>query len=474
MMEAQRCIYNAKIEESRLQNWLKMRSVFNYSTKKNDELIDEETKIDQSYAQYKKTDEIPCVTPGILRNGVDNYVRAVRNHRHNSNHWHKPRLHREARTVYLTRDMFEFRAKGLWIGRPSWPVGFLNMKAHRTQGLPASIRIRETASGRWYVSFSYDDLGGEPLPEKKLKKQIKAEGEGALDGKVLGIDRGLRQIVALSSGVDLGLDQKVGCRRMKRLQAKVRRLKRKLRRQRDLQSERRKKTRRILARTEERLEDFRRDAYRKVVHHLVQEPTTVFVMEDLQIASMRRDLLSRRHLAHTKEWSPSVRRGVARGLLQARLAELARLLQSAARRAGKLVLLVSPHRTSTTCSNCGHHCPENRPRCDHFECVACHLVLDPDVNAARNIARRGLDLLFKKPPAGQAGAKARGGVDRPARGTAPKSGESARRNEKSPRLAQQDVGSHATKKSADLMRSAADVVPHTDPLPGAAGPGGSS
>ena len=274
---------------------------------------------------------------------------------------------------------------------------------------------------------------------------------------MLGVDRGLRQIVALSSGVDLGLDQKVGCPRVKRLQAKVRRLKRKLRRQRDPQSERRKKTRRTLALTEERLEDFRRDAYRKVVHQLVQEPTEVFVLEDLRIASMRRSLLSKPCPGHTNERSPSVRRGVARGLLQARLAELARLLQTAARRAGKLVLFVSPHRTSTICSSCGHHSPENRPRCDHFQCVACHLVLDPDVNAARNIARRGLDLLFKKPPAGQAGAKARGGVVRPARGTASKPGEATRRNEKSPCPGPQDEGSHATKKSAETLGPPADA-----------------
>ena len=142
MMVAQWHIYNAKIEESRLQNWLKIRSIFNHSSSVIDKLDDENDKIDQSYAQYLKTGEISTVMPGILRNGVDNYVRAVRNHRHDPNHWHKPRPHREARTVYLTREMFEFQADRLWVGRPSWPVGFLRMKAHRAYGLPASLRLR--------------------------------------------------------------------------------------------------------------------------------------------------------------------------------------------------------------------------------------------------------------------------------------------------------------------------------------------
>ena len=166
MMEAQRCIYNAKVEESRLLEWLKTRSIFNHFSRNKNPIIDDNGKIDQSYAQYKRTDEIPIVTPGILRNGVDNYVRAVRNHRRDPNHWHKPRPHREVRAVYLTRDMFEFRERGLWIGGRSWPVGFLHLKAHRTHGLPASIHICEKASGRWYVSFAYDDPAGEPLPEK--------------------------------------------------------------------------------------------------------------------------------------------------------------------------------------------------------------------------------------------------------------------------------------------------------------------
>lgn len=55
---------------------------------------------------------------------------------------------------------------------------------------------------------------------------------------------------------------------------------------------------------------------------------------------------------------------------------------------GLAVVLVDPRNTSRTCSACGHCEKANRRSQAHFECLACGLVLNADVNAALNIGTR--------------------------------------------------------------------------------------
>ncbi len=448
-MEAQRCIYNAKIEQSRVQEWLKRRAILSPSWCALSPDLDLNDKIDKTYAQFKVNSDIPCVPSQILRNGVDKYIQAVRNHQHNPKKWNKPRPQREVRGLVLSSDLFEFRDGRLWIGRPKWPIGFIRMKAHRPHGIPATIVIRETRSGRWFLSFSYDDKLPDPPTNSDLKKQIRAEGEQGLQGKVLGIDRGVHPVVTLSSEENLGLDAILHGRRVLRLQARKRRLRRKLSRQKDGDSNRRQKTLREMARTTERLQDIRRDTFRKAVCRLVQGPMEVFVVEDLKLKGIRKTMLAKTPAGRMQNEPREGRRKVARAMLRASLGEFDRMLQSAAHRAWKLLLWVPPQHSSTLCSACGHRSPKNRPDRSSFQCMACHQAMDPDVNAARNLASRGLRTLFPNPPAGQAGVKARGGVGRTARRTAPKSGPKAKRNEKSPLQIRLEDPGHATHNTAD-------------------------
>ena len=62
-----------------------------------------------------------------------------------------------------------------------------------------------------------------------------------------------------------------------------------------------------------------------------------------------------------------------------------------ARLAGVPVVLVDPAYTSTGCSACGHVAKESRPTRDSFACCRCGLSLPADLNAAINIAARGVD-----------------------------------------------------------------------------------
>jgi len=78
-------------------------------------------------------------------------------------------------------------------------------------------------------------------------------------------------------------------------------------------------------------------------------------------------------------------------------AELQRQIQYKAEWDGIPIIYVRPHGTTARCSMCGHRVlpEENR----QLHCPNCHLTIDRDVNAARNIVARGLR--FK--PVGSAG-----------------------------------------------------------------------
>ncbi|HWS36506.1 MAG TPA: transposase [Actinoplanes sp.] len=72
-------------------------------------------------------------------------------------------------------------------------------------------------------------------------------------------------------------------------------------------------------------------------------------------------------------------------------AQLGEFLIYKARRAGVPLVQVDPRYTSQTCSKCGHRDSRNRPDQATFICRSCGVVAHADVNAAVNIASRGVD-----------------------------------------------------------------------------------
>ncbi|GGN95087.1 transposase [Actinoplanes lobatus] len=73
-------------------------------------------------------------------------------------------------------------------------------------------------------------------------------------------------------------------------------------------------------------------------------------------------------------------------------AQLGGFLTYKARRAGIPLVQVDPRYTSQTCSACGHRDKRNRPDQATFICRSCGVVAHADVNAAVNIAARGVDV----------------------------------------------------------------------------------
>ena len=63
-----------------------------------------------------------------------------------------------------------------------------------------------------------------------------------------------------------------------------------------------------------------------------------------------------------------------------------------AEEAGRTAIKVNPSYTSQTCSTCGHR--QKMPLSERiFQCPCCHIQLDRDLNAAKNICALGLQSL---------------------------------------------------------------------------------
>ncbi|WP_326579747.1 transposase [Actinacidiphila glaucinigra] len=70
-------------------------------------------------------------------------------------------------------------------------------------------------------------------------------------------------------------------------------------------------------------------------------------------------------------------------------AQLGQFLEYKARRAGVPLVYVDPAYTSQTCSECQYTDKRNRTSQARFECRSCGVVAHADLNASRNIARKG-------------------------------------------------------------------------------------
>ena len=70
--------------------------------------------------------------------------------------------------------------------------------------------------------------------------------------------------------------------------------------------------------------------------------------------------------------------------------QLGRFVSYKAGRAGLPIVYVDPAFTSQGCSRCGHVARANRPNQSTFHCTSCGFAEHADVNAARNIAARGV------------------------------------------------------------------------------------
>ena len=225
--------------------------------------------------------------------------------------------------------------------------------------LSATVRFER---GRWFVSFTVDTQRPAPAP--------------ARPDAVVGVDLGVKTLAVLSTGQEFpnprhsdGAARKV--RRLSRIVSRrVGPYDDAAKKRRD-PSNRWRRASAALAKAQGRVADQRRDGLHKLTTSLAREFGTV-VIEDLHVAGMVKNHRLARHIS------------------DASFGELRRQLEyKTVWNGGRTVVVDRWFPSSKTCSGCGAVKNKLDLSVRTYVCTECGLVLDRDLNAARNLAALG-------------------------------------------------------------------------------------
>jgi len=238
-------------------------------------------------------------------------------------------------------------------------------------GLPVTLSVTRRRAGAgwsWRACVGF----------KAVQPRKKAAAAGP--GTVVGVDRGVAVTLALSDGTLLCMpgflaeardeisdlvrqreSKTVGSKSWKRLNRRVARSYR---------------------RAAQRADNWARHAARDLVGQY-----GVVVLEDLKLKNMAR---SARGTAANPGRNVAGKQLLNRKLADAALGRVRHWVCVKAEEAGRRTWVVNATNTSRTCARCGHCAPWNRRARDLFRCVACGHEEHADINAAHNIAARGV------------------------------------------------------------------------------------
>jgi putative transposase len=259
-----------------------------------------------------------------------------------------PKFRRRGRYNSFTFDYTGFRI-GKGFVKLSM-IGDVKVRFHRTMRGVAKRATIIRDIDQWFVAFAVDE---EPV-EKAM-----AHGR-------VGVDVGVSNVVALSNGTLIENPRCLAASAL-RIKSLQRRLSRKKK-----DSHNRERARVQLAKAWRKVRRQRDDFVHKLSDKLAKE-NSLIVFEDLKIQNMVKN------------------HSLASAIMDACWGKLRRLTAYKAEGRGGRVLLVNPGGTSQKCSGCGNTVGKDLSVRMH-ECPNCGLVIDRDVNAARNILQAGQEL----------------------------------------------------------------------------------
>jgi putative transposase len=395
----QRVLYNAKVAEDR-----ERATAWNVAKRKG--LNPPSTPPDQAYSHLKTEDkpwlkDVPSV---VLRNGAYRFRVAKQRQLQGLAKRPRKRKRHDFDSVMLTRELFRFlevRDKNqqflrhdIEIGTAARPVGVIRFIAGAPYQVPASIVVRRTSAGHWFVSFNFEHASDVLLrTREELAYELNNLGDEALGECTLGLDRNVADnCVAASDGTSYGFSPQQ-LERMRRKEVGRKRYQRRMARA-EKDSANRRKLKVRVARKAQYAKEVRKDFAHQTSHRLVKSSARLFVLEDLRIAQMTKAPAPKqdekgRYLPN----GASAKAGLNRSILQSSWGLTAQCLGYKAERANKLVVKVPAQYSSQECSRCGHTSPDNRPTRARFVCTACGFTAHADANAAKVLVHRGIQLL---------------------------------------------------------------------------------
>jgi putative transposase len=232
-------------------------------------------------------------------------------------------------------------------------IGTVQAVIHRALPGKAKTCTVRVQAGKWFACVACE-VETQPLPES---------------GEQVGIDVGLEHFAATSDGEFVAnprffrKDEKA----LAKAQRKVERLKVIRTKQ---QKAKLKKARRVVSRVHERIRNRRHDFVHQTARRLVNRFGLIAV-ENLNVSGMVQNHCLSKSIADAG-WR------MFRAVLSAKAESAARVMRA-----------VNPAYTSQDCSECGERVQKTLSERVHV-CARCGLVLQRDVNAARNILKRAV------------------------------------------------------------------------------------
>lgn len=394
-MGCARFIYNAKCEEDEYYRKFLRSSLA---------LTGERVPIDQSYSQFKSelTPWLADCPSQILRNSAVRFYQAYQRFFQglSARPRRKKKGHRDS--IWLTRELFNLEIfideksgqtkYKLFIGTKTNNIGYLDFYAHRDFFQPNSITISKK-NGNYYVSFSYED-GIENKTQEQLIEDFSKLDETTLINITNGIDRGVVIPVCSSTNeqFDFTPEQK---KALAKCELKLAEYQKKLSRQK-IGSNRRNQTKRKIANIHANMANIRRDFTHKTTYKLVNGDSEIFVLEDLKVKNMTASVEPKPAI-DGKTYLPngaSAKAGLNAAILASCWGMIATFLSYKALRVNKLVIKVTPYKSSQECAKCGHTHPDNRLSQSEFFCIVCEYTENADLNASQVIAMRWAPTLY--------------------------------------------------------------------------------
>ncbi|MFA5048219.1 MAG: transposase [Patescibacteria group bacterium] len=228
-------------------------------------------------------------------------------------------------------------------------IGNIKIKLHRPiDGKVKQVSITLGGDGHWYAIFSCVDISATPLPKT---------------GRSVGIDVGISTFAALSDGTLIA-----NPRPYESAQKALAKAQRVVSRRKNKKSNRRRKAIVLLAKQHDRVRRVRLDFHHKTALNIVRQFDSISV-ENLNVKGLAKGRLAKQ--VHDAAW-----------------AQFTQILESKAASAAREFFRVNPRGTSQECSSCGAIVKKSLSVRIHV-CPECGLVEDRDINASKNIKRRG-------------------------------------------------------------------------------------
>lgn len=230
----------------------------------------------------------------------------------------------------------------------------------------SSITISKDGAGRWFISMLTETQA--PEPKSVIEREI-------------GIDFGVKTLATFSDGTRI-TNPRIGAQNATKLARAQRNLARKQKGSANWY-----KAKGKLARIYAKIADTRKDFTHKLSRKIVDENQVIY-LEDLNLVGMT---ASARGSVAKPGKNVAAKTGLNRAILDVGIGELVQQIQYKADWAGRRVVKIDRfYPSSKQCSACGALKPmplsERTYRCANPQCA---LVLDRDVNAAKNILVAG-------------------------------------------------------------------------------------